>query len=598
MSLPFVTGQIPQAADFNDLASKENLAQAVIDASDKLSGYTQSAQNSADLSSQYSQVSINAANISTSAAQSAATTANIYVSLSSAQAAITAGTIPSGTLFNVAGSNASVYVDQYLNSSGTPVYQRSLSSQQFVQQTNTIALNTQATTQGFISLPYSTWPIEECDQNGLLLSYYDSTGMKFYPGDLNTPILNTSSTIFSDGTQLVSNGTDAYYNPEIDLSGNLLWGTNKNTGKKTYFGRALFNSPGLLGNDFSAIGDSITARGLFNGSIKPVSWHAWASIYTNSQLMIGGIYATSGFTVSQVLATEVPLAIASPNSMCVVMCGRNDVIQGIDIANITIPAFIMIFNKLLMAGILPVVCTMSAQGNSGSSTQRIAEHTLNNWLRYYARSQGLPFVDLHAVTVDPTTGDWLSGYNVDVSHPTTLGASAMGKALVAGLQKWVSPTLPTIAEEQLAVGLTNNILGNSLFYTLTGGSVPSDFTAVSAGTSSITTNPLVTGNVWHISNSGSYTKAVTLTPGTTMGFGFYVQSGTGSMFDCYIANGTSSSTNYLAGLRTWDQTISTLSYFYMEFIVPAGVTLGTIVINSGSQDLYIAQMGLFNITEY
>jgi lysophospholipase L1-like esterase len=591
-----------EAKSYSDTAAKSedfsNQAKAAADQAQESANNALEANNSASESSANAAL---AAETAITAAENAVSSANVYPTLQAAQDAINSGEIPDGSIFSVASTNSTSYIDQYKNVGGIPNYLSSLTRESFVKITNEIARNTSDRLQGIRTLNDSSFPIEECDQNGVLIGYFNSQGKKFYPGGVSVPVAEAKNVVFNDGLVMKSSDDDDYFNPEIDMAGHLLWGTKKITAEKIYLGRMLFNNPGDLAGDFSAMGDSITANGAFNGSLKPESWHTWASLFTNGQLILSGIYATAGARVDQIIALHLSSVIAAKNTMCVVMAGRNDIIQGVDIDNVTIPGFITIFRTLLMSGIIPVVCTMSAQGNSNSASQRTAEHKLNNWLRAYAKKQKLPFVDLHKVTVDPTTGNWLPGYNKiddngnpDPSHPSALGAMVMGSALSDALSKWTSPTLPEMVEEQIASGLTNNILTNSLFYNLnSGGNAPNDFAAVTTGTTSITTDPSVKGNVWKI-NSGKYTKSVTLVPGTKMAFAFYVKSSSDTQFECYLASGGVTSTNYLTGLRTWNKSIQDLHYFYGEFTVPSGVTTGTIVVSSGLVDLSVAQMGLFN----
>ncbi|WP_438436294.1 SGNH/GDSL hydrolase family protein, partial [Klebsiella pneumoniae] len=153
----------------------------------------------------------------------------------------------------------------------------------------------------------------------------------------------------------------------------------------------MFNNPGQIFGDAAVCGDSISARGEFNGSIKPLSWHEWAALNMNSKFWIKGFFATGGATVDDIYRVHIPQVIASGATICVLMAGRNDIIQGVDIENSTIPTFKKAFTDLLKAGVLPVVCTMSAQNNDDSN--RVREHQLNNWLRAFSRTERLPFVD-------------------------------------------------------------------------------------------------------------------------------------------------------------------------------------------------------------
>jgi hypothetical protein len=200
MSLPFVTGQIPQAADFNDLATKENLSQAVIDASDQLSGYTQSAQASADLAAQNSQIAQSAAN-------NAGTASNIYLTVSAAQVAITAGTIPNNGLFGVNSSLPNNYIDQYQNVSGTATatgksypsstYVASLASQ-------TTALNNVVNVAGAGHLTGWQMLLTDITGNAGLLGVDDGGGV-FIPG-VNGNVQSYLSCLYSNSLSATVSG--------------------------------------------------------------------------------------------------------------------------------------------------------------------------------------------------------------------------------------------------------------------------------------------------------------------------------------------------------------------------------------------------------
>ncbi|WP_369606293.1 hypothetical protein [Serratia marcescens] len=118
--MTFNNGEIPQASKFNDLATKDDLANAVIAASDELAGYTQSAKDSSDIAVQSSQVAAAASNLSVTVQNNISTLTNVYPTVAAAQAAMTAGTIPLNGLCNVqATPGGNNYLNQYQNVSGT-----------------------------------------------------------------------------------------------------------------------------------------------------------------------------------------------------------------------------------------------------------------------------------------------------------------------------------------------------------------------------------------------------------------------------------------------------------------------------------------------
>ncbi|MCE9941347.1 SGNH/GDSL hydrolase family protein [Serratia liquefaciens] len=508
-----------------------------------------------------------------------------------------AGT-PDGKSFRVAIQDATLSVvafNYYLNKGGMAEFITSYPNKRYLDMVKTLAVSTDNRTDGIQSASNEQYPYEMVDKNGKGVHMIDDVGANIFPGGLKTPNVITQP---DEG--------DEYLYAEVDRTGRVLFATDTATGKKIYLGEPLHNHRGLLSGDFFAIGDSITANGIsafltVNGDtyaacFNALSWHSWAMLLTLGRLKLTGASATGGYTVSQILSIHMPNAVAARSTFCVVMGGRNDIVQGIDIDEVTIPAFKKIFRILRQKGIIPVVCTMSAQGNSSNDTRRSAEHKLNGWLRAYARKYRLPLVDLHRYTVDPLTGDWISGYNQDVSHPNAIGAKAMAKALIEGLLEWTAPVWPTRADEQVSAALTSNLLDNPLFLDNDGVN-PTGWTIDKAGTSSIQQDDAVKGNVWRFSGQKAY-RSISVIPGTKLAIGYFVKT-EGSLFECFAVAGTNSSTDYLAGIRGWDTKAVTdgFNYFYYEFLVPQNKEVITIIVNSGTATASIAQLGLFHITE-
>ena len=456
---------------------------------------------------------------------------------------------------------------------------------------------------GVRTIDDNTNVIQEFDEAGKLFAEYDNTGKRIYHAGMTSTFVDTDKFTNSDGTLVVPETNPLYRGTETDQSGQLLWATLPSTGEKIYLSRKLRNDAGLWRGNASIMGDSITANGYNNGAFEGRSWHMWASMTLFGQFFIEGVYATGGYTSSQIRNVWLPQAIAKGSEFCVVMAGRNDVNQGLNIDTVTIPNMTYIYNQLMLNGIWPVLCTMSAHGNSGDDTKRKAEHRLNNWIRAVARKHGLPLVDLHKSTVDPRTGDWLPGIAADVSHPTYKGARIMGKVLSDAMQKWVSPALPTMAEEQLAVGLTNNILSNPLFYTHTSGDVgPDEWTKSGTGVSEMLAETSDgKGDILHLTGSGRFMRFIDVTPGKKYGFGVFIKSvgDDSSMLKSVYIKPTpdDSGAIYSAGLAGFAGQIDNWSYVYNEFVVPTGVTKITVVLAASGGETWFRQIGIFELPE-
>lgn len=539
-----------------------------------------------------------------------------YMTLAAAQADIT--NIPEGSTTYYRSPDDSALAIEVINNSGTlTATGRKMPSQDSVDDIDEKTNNINDRTDGLHTQSKSVYPLEVVDKYGRTPLFIDEAGALNAPGGIVTKTLDGISEVSleivdADRANIVAltperliAGTDNNYPlPVVDQQGRVLWYWDPVTGRPVCLGEPLSNHRGPMSGDIFAIGDSITAYGVaWSGAnasgtsyapcLNDQSWHEWASLLTNGRIHLTGISATGGYTVTQVKNVHLPNAIAANPTFCVVMCGRNDVVQGINIDTVTIPAYRTILLRLRQAGIMPVVCTMSAQGNSGDNSRRIAEHKLNAWLRAYAKEKSLPLVDLHRYTADPLTGDWVSGYNQDVSHPNGTGAKAMGQALVDGLKDWTSPTLPVRADEQLAAGLTKNLITNALFLNNTGAN-PSDWTITTAGTATITTDIAVKGNVWSTANQSSE-LTVSVTPGQRLQFGFFTK--TASQLSLYVLAGGSSSTQNLAGLRGWKTYITDWAYFAYEFTVPDGITQVTVKMVTGGALSSIAQISLIELTE-
>lgn len=175
-----------------------------------------------------------------------------------------------------------------------------------------------------------------------------------------------------------------------------------------------------------AIGDSITSTGNLDRN-----YVNHARRYLDGIVDVGAKFAGGGYRVEQIEDTFLPnvLMMDPTPSYCVVLAGTNN------LSNEDAPTIFgrlrRIYDALAMAGITPVVCALTPR-NEGSAKPVV--HQLRQLLGMYALSQGYPFCDFPAVTMDPDSGGWLSGYNLDSTHPDLLGALAMGKQLAGVLQ--------------------------------------------------------------------------------------------------------------------------------------------------------------------
>lgn len=511
------------------------------------------------------------------------------------------------------GNSASVVADQ-IGSGAVEKVQREIES-------------VENRTEGLQSSSHSKNPFEILDQKGKAVLYIDSNGKVFLPGGLSTTDLQLAGLVLDnlkatsinmkegfwgkEKLSLTSSSQFAY--AEVDQQGRVLFGTDKTTGEKIYLGYPLKNKVGPARNDFFFIGDSITAFSNAtslnvdnnNRNEKPThcaqSWPMWAEFISKGRLKYAGLSATGGFLVSQILATHVPVAIAAKPTFCVVLAGRNNIVFNSTYA-VTTSGLASIYDALRKAGIIPVLCNMCAQ-TGNTTSQELLRYQVNEFIRAYADKHQLPFVDMHEATTNPANGNWYDSpmMHIDWSHPTGEGAKVMGARLAEAMYPWIRNNRVRMAVNTTIPATSDNLVDNPLFYNSTDAINPDGWTVAAQGVSELLTDSAIKGKAWHLKKDGNnnlsrHWKTVTVQEGKTYGFGFMAKMNVAAANHCYVVQGDDQAgSTYLAGIRRWDTVTDGYGYFYQEFTVPAGVKSVTIVISAN--DMTVAQMGLFNITE-
>lgn len=539
-----------------------------------------------------------------------------YATSELAQIDIDNGTIPNNGIYGLISSNDSRSIELWKNNAGIPEFTGKYEVDgSLVEEFIELSKSTDIRTKGLFTIQDNSGNFWLVDGNGRAAYKVENTGKKIMYGETELEEVLIKQTINFTNTSLIPSSGASYRRATIDPTGRVIEGIRISDNKWEFEGVPFSNKTmrGLLPNDMFFIGDSITAYGqAWSGAnntgtsyaplLNAQSWPAWAELFSNGRVVYAGQSATGGYTTSQILTTHLPVAISKGNTFCVVLGGRND-INGAVALSATIKNFTAIFSKLRYAGIIPVICTMPAQSGNTDS-KKLNENQINEFLKAYALKYGLPFVDFHAATVDPLTGEWKSGYNQDVSHPTPLGASVMGKALSDAMVQWVAPTLPRTAVSLTTPEFSNNLIDNPLFGSSTSG-VPTGWTTATAGTVSVATDSQILGNAWNITGSGTvpkYTKTISVTAGTKIGFGAMLKCSAtdSSSVAFYAVAGDSTSTVYLAGIRGWKLTITNYGYFYYEVIIPSGMTQMTLIASVNQGTLNLAQLGAFvlDTTDY
>jgi lysophospholipase L1-like esterase len=110
---------------------------------------------------------------------------------------------------------------------------------------------------------------------------------------------------------------------------------------------------------------------------------------------------------------------------------------------------------MLKAGILPIIVTPPARNSAPIETRKIQPF-------YYALAQayGLPLLDLFRLTVDPVTGNYLTGYSADGTHllPAAIAAcrQSLGRRSPTWRHRFAPPTQPPIQSPRLETSRTSN----------------------------------------------------------------------------------------------------------------------------------------------
>lgn len=530
-----------------------------------------------------------------------------------------ASTSDGGYFYVIRDASSGIAVDIYQNVGGTGIYQNNIANFVRVNKNSDEIDAINLRTGGLLTKAGGKYFVCFIDGKGKTPFFIDLDGYVNAPkGIKSSSIISDSfdigklfASIISGAKTINASQNGPYPLAETDkATGKALFATRKD-GTKEYLGEPLVRTRGLVRNRCFFIGDSISANGISDyftnsdgyknsATYESRSWHMWASIMSGGRVLISGGSATGGYTTAQIMNIHLPVAIADKPDFCIVMGGRNDVVQGIDIDSVTIPNLKKIYWSLRRAGIIPVLCTMSAQGNSTDDNRRKAEHKINKFIREYASKNKLPLVDLHARTVDPITGDWLAGYNADVSHPVSVGAKVMGQAVIDDFSDWLTKNKPFMAAENLTYPLVNNYVKNPLFVNLTDGKI-SDYTYVIEGETSQESDSVVPGNVVSMRNS-RLEQVVNLTDAGRYAFGFKVKKSKGTKIAACLKKGDSSSTVYVAGIREWTNSIDEYGYYYSEFVLGSGdVGDFTIILQASDVETsepeitptYFGQLGIF-----
>jgi lysophospholipase L1-like esterase len=360
-----------------------------------------------------------------------------------------------------------------------------------------------------------------------------------------------------------------------------------------------------------AIGDSITAHGTNaaagNDGTLPVvlgslGYLNWACMISGGRLKWAGVSATSGYTSAQILATNLPVALAKKPAACVVLAGTNDVNGAISIQT-TAANLKSMYQQLRAAGILPVCCLITPIANSGAQVPRVT--LINDWITRYASAHGYPLVDFFSPLVDTSTGAFSAAYTSDGTHPNNAGAKIMGQALSDALSSWLPPYKPWLPGSNTSND-SNLLLANPLMLTDTNADgIPDGWShSASVGaTDALVTETGVTGHMYAVTRGGNdvfpLTGLFSVNPGDTLQISFkasLAMAASGGLVSWRLV--TAGNVDIVSYLN-WDAPDFAGYTISHEAVVPSGVTqcFVRMDVKTANGTARIGQLGVLNLTQ-
>lgn len=212
-------------------------------------------------------------------------------------------------------------------------------------------------------------------------------------------------------------------------------------------------------------GDSITQGSavLASGYWQFGNAYAETSIYqAGPRYQIIRNAGIGGNTTTQMLARIATDVLAYSPDIVLLCGGRNDIVASMSNARILtcMGNLESMVRQMLQAGILPVIVTPPASSSTPIETRKLIPF-------YYllAQAYGLPLIDFFRVTVNPATGNYLSGYSGDGTHPNPTAVTAIAPFVAATLQNisasFCPPYMSSFSDPN--TGNFANLLANAAF---------------------------------------------------------------------------------------------------------------------------------------
>ena len=361
--------------------------------------------------------------------------------------------------------------------------------------------------------------------------------------------------------------------------------------------------PGALGVATVFTGDSIVhgADKLNDGFLLEVqqnSWPMYATVAAKGKIKRLANTGVGGNTSTQLLARFDADVLAYNPKVVVLAIGTNDIWQAVA-QSVYVANMRDMVAKTIKAGAVPVLVTFTP--HLASPTTKTKAMSWNAWIRRYAAENGYPLVDMHAVTVDPTTGDWKAGLvsptDTDNVHPSEAGAKVMGQAYLDAMLPLLRPSTPPLAASQVDTVIFSNALLSATANTLPfnwSKQGSGDMTVATAAATAPGVGTRITMNVTTGTNTGMVRSVTTgFTAGDRIQFaGRIITNGgnTTAQIQFNTPGGTYSSIPLLNVTQALD------GIFYAEAVVPAGTTSITCAVMSGVASVSVEQITVRNLT--
>ena len=215
------------------------------------------------------------------------------------------------------------------------------------------------------------------------------------------------------------------------------------------------------------LGDSITQNlNTLTDPNQPLLGESFAtlvSMMSGQRILYARNAGVTNNTVQDAAARLYKDVIAYRPDRCVVLLGTNNTNQALPTISDTMIAYERdIIEPLLSAGIEPIVCTVPPR-NGVRTTEPATYRRQARWnafIRSVAAKHRLLMVDIHALMVDPATGDYKAGFTGDGVHPNKAGYKEMSNGFVNfSIYKYMNvPSAPLERDRYSIVSLAPNPL--------------------------------------------------------------------------------------------------------------------------------------------